>query len=118
MLLEMRRPGEIQLRIFKKNLLLILFGTWVRTWQRSRSYAEFPAEGCRHLHRLLMIQESGNRLQELGQDPEFGNCPEIAWERAENPHRLEIVFRSWVRIWRLGCWMRKFQHTLDWEPVD
>ena len=67
---------------------------------------------------LLMIQESGNRLQELGQDPEFGNCPEIVWERAENPHRLEIVFRSWVMIWRLGCWKRKFQHTLDWEPVD
>ena len=45
MLLEIRRPGEIQLRICKKNLLEILFGTWVRTWQRSRSYAEFPAEG-------------------------------------------------------------------------
>ena len=118
MLLKIIRPDKIRFRLCKKihfrRGLEFLFSTWVR-WQHSQRYAdcirncqftEYMRE-TRHIMRL-MIQP----------DLEFGNCPEIVWERADNPHRLEIVFRSWVRIWRLGCWMRKFQHTLDWEPVD
>ena len=129
MLLKIIRPDKMRFRLCQKILfrraLEFLFRTWVWTWQQSQRYAEYIRDcqfteymlEARHIM-LLMIQQSGYRLQELGQDLEFGNCPEVVWERADNPHRLEIVFRSWVRIWRLGCWKRKFQHTLDWEPVD
>ena len=129
MLLKIIRPDMMRFRLCQKILfrldLEFLFRTWVWTWQQSQRYAEYIRDcqfteymlEARHIM-LLMIQQSGYRLQELGQDLEFGNCPEVVWERARNPHRPEIVFRSWVRIWRWGCWMRKFQQTLDWEPVD
>ena len=108
MLLEIGYPGQIcRFRLCKKirfrRGLEFLFRTWVRTWQQSPRYAAY-IRNCKFTEymreardiMLLMIPSS----------------------RADNPHRLEIVFRSWVRMWSWGCWTMRNLQTFLWEAVD
>ena len=98
MLLKIGIPGPIcRFRLCQK----------IRFWLSSAVPQKFAFE-ARHIMRLMNVG-----LQELGEDLEIVQRPDIVWKREANPHKKEIYFRSWrLTFWERSWMRRKFQQKL------